>query len=93
MRSFIALLSLFLVLSTANAARTSPGDYWKSVMKDQPMPNAIEARVVSSKPNDHKAALDLSGKDFDFDTEIKPNQLLVWRSHHRPSLTPGKKNK
>ncbi|KAF5730835.1 Cdc15p [Tripterygium wilfordii] len=96
--AFVALLLLFLVLGSANAARTEPGGYWKAVMKDQPMPDTIRARIVSSKSNDHlqvstensdcdqkaeKNGVDLSGRDFDFDTKIKPSQLLVWREHEK----------
>uniref|UniRef100_A0A2P2IPK6 Organ-specific protein P4-like isoform X2 n=2 Tax=Rhizophora mucronata TaxID=61149 RepID=A0A2P2IPK6_RHIMU len=38
-------LSLFLLLSISISARRDAGEYWRGVMKDQPMPEAIRGLV------------------------------------------------
>ena len=54
-------------LFLGNHARKEPGEYWKSVMKDQPMPEAIKGLL----PEDPASALDSEKKmkhfvnDFD----------------------------
>ncbi|XP_021287073.1 organ-specific protein S2-like [Herrania umbratica] len=41
--SFFALLSLLLFADTIAAARKDAGEYWRAAMRDQAMPEAIEA--------------------------------------------------
>ncbi|XP_022762312.1 organ-specific protein S2-like [Durio zibethinus] len=48
MKSFLssfAFLSLLLFADTIAAARKDAGEYWRAVMKDQPMPEAIEGLI------------------------------------------------
>ncbi|KAL4346740.1 hypothetical protein GQ457_17G002490 [Hibiscus cannabinus] len=42
---FFAFLSLLLLTDTIAAARKDAGEYWRAVMKDQPMPEAIRGLV------------------------------------------------
>ncbi|GMJ06893.1 hypothetical protein HRI_004358500 [Hibiscus trionum] len=42
---FFAFLSLLLLADTIAAARKDAGEYWRAVMKDQPMPEALQGIV------------------------------------------------
>ncbi|XP_039013234.1 organ-specific protein P4-like [Hibiscus syriacus] len=42
---FFAFLSLLLFADTIVAARKDGGEYWRAVMKDQPMPHALQGLV------------------------------------------------
>ncbi|KAK8505879.1 hypothetical protein V6N12_042903 [Hibiscus sabdariffa] len=42
---FFAFLSLLLLADTIAAARKDAGEYWRAVMKDQPMPEALQGLV------------------------------------------------
>ena len=59
---------LFLDKSTnLNHARKEPGDYWKSVMKDQPMPEAIKGLLHEDPVSalDSEKKMKHFVKDFD----------------------------
>ncbi|KAJ7961949.1 Organ specific protein [Quillaja saponaria] len=56
--AFLTFLSLLLLANTMEA-RKDPGEYWRSVMKEQPMPEAIQGLIVHSNsvsiPTDQEA--------------------------------------
>ncbi|KAK6916551.1 Organ specific protein [Dillenia turbinata] len=61
MESSFVCFTFFLVLLVGNTieARKDPGEYWKEVMRDQPMPEAIQGLVRSkslSNENCHTSA-------------------------------------
>ncbi|CAL0329228.1 unnamed protein product [Lupinus luteus] len=74
MKSIFALflLSYLLLVANLSYARKDEGEYWKNVMKDQPMPEAIkdlllvQDQLVSDSGRDH----------FSRDFDIKPNVIL-----------------
>lgn len=60
-------------LVSFNQARKDPaGDYWKMVMKDQPMPEAIKGLMIRAGTGDSHRFV----KDFD----IKPN-VIIYHAH------------
>ncbi|KAF9624761.1 hypothetical protein IFM89_013842 [Coptis chinensis] len=79
--SFFTLFLLILFASTINA-RKAPEEYWKEVMKDRPMPDAIGGLVNSNqealskhetKANCHGDAKKKEDKSFAEDFEPRPN--------------------
>ncbi|KAJ6906115.1 hypothetical protein NC652_023767 [Populus alba x Populus x berolinensis] len=60
MKSSYALFILFSLFSFANVigARKDTGEYWRAVMKDQPMPEAIQGliRATTSSPVSNEKA-------------------------------------
>ena len=62
-------------------ARPDPGEYWQGVMKDQPMPEAIQGLIhqggsvspVSNKKRDCHTSTDAKEKPFVKDFEPRPN--------------------
>ena len=65
---------LFLDKSTnLNHARKEPGDYWKSVMKDQPMPEAIKGLLHE----DPVSALDSEKKIKHFVKDFDNKKSLI----------------
>ncbi|KAL3515186.1 hypothetical protein ACH5RR_022088 [Cinchona calisaya] len=51
----LLLFSLFSVVYISEAARKGPGDYWKSIMQDEPMPKAIKELLHEEySPSDHQ---------------------------------------
>ncbi|KAI3753250.1 hypothetical protein L2E82_25297 [Cichorium intybus] len=71
--TFFVLFSLFLIVSS-NEARSNPGDYWRSIMKDEPMPKTIQD--VLPLRDVKKVDKDLFIRNFD----LKPN-LIIYHSH------------
>uniref|UniRef100_A0A7N0RIW8 Uncharacterized protein n=1 Tax=Kalanchoe fedtschenkoi TaxID=63787 RepID=A0A7N0RIW8_KALFE len=85
----IILLSLLVALAAWNAnARKDSGDYWKGVMKDEPMPAALEALILPipntsssqsslvKKPDcrhEDPTASHVKGKTFGYDIEPRPS--------------------
>lgn len=57
-----------------NEARSSPREYWRSVMKDEPIPKTIQD--VLPLEGGLKVNKDLFIRNFD----LKPN-LIIYRSH------------
>ncbi|KAL5562638.1 hypothetical protein UlMin_032385 [Ulmus minor] len=75
----LALLSLLLLASTSYA-RKDVGDYWKNIMKDQPIPEAIKDLFHEDEPSlPSSSKTDRFVKDFD----IRPN-LIIYHSHSEP---------
>ncbi|KAE9593328.1 hypothetical protein Lal_00029242 [Lupinus albus] len=73
MKSIFALFLVFSLLLVANLsyAIKHEGEYWKNIMKDQPMPETIKDLLVQDPQ-----VLD-SGKDhFIRDFDIRPNVIL-----------------
>ncbi|XP_024959777.1 uncharacterized protein LOC112500511 [Cynara cardunculus var. scolymus] len=58
-----------------NDARKGPEEYWRSIMKDEPMPKAIQD-VLSEDSTDKENNRDRFTRDFD----TKPN-LIIYHSH------------
>ncbi|KVI01976.1 Organ specific protein [Cynara cardunculus var. scolymus] len=72
--TFVFLFSLVL-LARMNDARKGPEEYWRSIMKDEPMPKAIQD-VLSEDSTDKENNRDRFTRDFD----TKPN-LIIYHSH------------
>ncbi|XVF01120.1 hypothetical protein REPUB_Repub04eG0060700 [Reevesia pubescens] len=74
--SFFAFLSLLLFADTVAAARKDAGEYWRAVMKDEPMPEALEGLVqidaVSSSSNE-KTNCHTPATSF----ELKEEKIIV----------------
>uniref|UniRef100_M1AQP3 Organ-specific protein P4 n=1 Tax=Solanum tuberosum TaxID=4113 RepID=M1AQP3_SOLTU len=60
MKSHIALILLFS-LALYTDARKDPGEYWRDVMKDEPMPKAIQHLM----PQPHKEKNDCHKSSFE----------------------------
>ncbi|KAK7257933.1 hypothetical protein RIF29_32266 [Crotalaria pallida] len=75
MKSIFALFLVFsLLLQVGNLscyARKDQGDYWKNMIKGQPMPEAIKDLLVKD-PQVSDAGEDHFSRDFD----IRPNVIL-----------------
>ncbi|XP_016472073.2 organ-specific protein P4-like [Nicotiana tabacum] len=77
MKSHVALILLFsLVLYTSNSdARKDPGEYWRDVMKNEPMPEAIKHLMprhsvpLSKEKTDCYTSSSVGGEAF----EPRPN--------------------
>ncbi|OIT34660.1 PREDICTED: organ-specific protein S2-like [Nicotiana attenuata] len=77
MKSVVALILLFsLALYTSNTnARKDPGEYWRAVMKDEPMPEAIKhlmprhSVLLSKEKTDYCTSPSVGGEAF----ESRPN--------------------
>ncbi|XVE94059.1 hypothetical protein REPUB_Repub01dG0247700 [Reevesia pubescens] len=81
MKTFFAffIFCFLLLFANLNHARKEPGEYWKSVMKDQPMPEAIKGLLHQ----DPASALDSDLKKMkhfvnDFDSR---HNLIIYHSH------------
>ncbi|OMO92120.1 Organ specific protein [Corchorus olitorius] len=72
MKTLILAIFLFcflLLSANLNYARKEPGEYyWKSVMKDQPMPEAIKGLFHDQDPASSSSAL---GSDKKMNTFVK----------------------
>ncbi|KAK7409839.1 hypothetical protein VNO78_00192 [Psophocarpus tetragonolobus] len=76
--SVFVVFSLLLV-ANSSCARRDLGGYWKNMMKDQPMPQAIKDLVEDSQ-----------GKDrFIRDFDIRPNVIL----YHTHAVSVKQKHK
>ncbi|KAL7584883.1 BURP domain-containing protein 17 [Lactuca sativa] len=77
MRSLSTGLFFFslILLASLHDAREGPKEYWRSVMKDEPMPKAIQDVLIqdSARSNNNK---DRFTRNFD----TKPN-LIIYHSH------------
>ncbi|KAI3804962.1 hypothetical protein L1987_26882 [Smallanthus sonchifolius] len=80
MRSLFTILCLFsvLLLASVNDARKGPEEYWQSVMKDEPMPKALQDVLIhdQSDSGDKENKKDRFTRNFD----TKAN-LIIYRSH------------
>ncbi|KAK1431170.1 hypothetical protein QVD17_14454 [Tagetes erecta] len=76
MRSLFLILFLFslLLLASVNDARKDPEEYWRSVMKDEPMPKALEDVLIRDPSTSNMK--DRFTRNFD----TKPN-LIIYHSH------------
>ncbi|CAN4087143.1 unnamed protein product [Withania somnifera] len=61
MKSPIALLIVLFSLALYTDARKDPGEYWRDVMKDEPMPKAIQHLM----PRSHKEKTDCRKSSFE----------------------------
>ncbi|XP_030523142.1 organ-specific protein S2 [Rhodamnia argentea] len=67
----IFLFSL-LLFAEVNDARESPGDYWRKIMKDQPMPESIRDLIhPESSSGNEKNSIGFV-RDFD----MRPNAII-----------------
>ncbi|CBI32571.3 unnamed protein product, partial [Vitis vinifera] len=86
MASSLAFFTIFSLLLAGNAigGRKEPGEYWRDVMKDEPMPKAIQgllpedqsSSLSSKKPNCQTTTEARNGDDvkpFVGDYEPRPN--------------------
>ncbi|CAI8616922.1 unnamed protein product [Vicia faba] len=72
MKSIFAFFILFYLLLVADLsyARKDLGDYWKNMMNDEPMPEAIRELVQNPK------VTDASKDNFILDFDVRPNVIL-----------------
>ncbi|XP_021829915.1 organ-specific protein S2-like [Prunus avium] len=82
MKSLCAILALFSLLLFAKTidSRRDVGKYWKNVMKEQPMPHAIEGLLVDISDSTPKEKADCHEK-------VKKPFVEVEEFEPRPSLT------
>ncbi|KAM1760220.1 hypothetical protein ACFX12_003117 [Malus domestica] len=77
---FLLILSSILLMSQNSYARKDSGDYWKSVMNDQPMPEAIKDLFVHQ---DHEHQVPSKEKShFVGDFDMRPNAIIYHGAHH-----------
>ncbi|KAL4354579.1 hypothetical protein GQ457_06G002220 [Hibiscus cannabinus] len=74
---FFAFLSLLLFADSITAARKDAGEYWRAVMKDQPMPQALKelVRVEEKTKCSTPASIELKEDKIiveDFERPIRP---------------------
>ncbi|KAL8195329.1 hypothetical protein R6Q57_025732 [Mikania cordata] len=76
--STIVLLFSLLLVASFSDARKGPEDYWRSVMKNEPMPKALQDVLI----RDSVASTDkVNKKDrFTRNFDTKPN-LIIYHSH------------
>ncbi|XVE48668.1 hypothetical protein DITRI_Ditri01bG0021000 [Diplodiscus trichospermus] len=80
MKTFFAfsIFCFLLLFANLNYARKEPGDYWKSIMKDQPMPEAIKGLLhqdAAAAMNSEKK-MEQFVKDFD-----SRHSLIIYHSN------------
>uniref|UniRef100_A0A5B7CBJ7 Putative Organ specific protein n=1 Tax=Davidia involucrata TaxID=16924 RepID=A0A5B7CBJ7_DAVIN len=94
MRSISTFFVLFSILLFANLmdARKDPKDYWKSIMKGEPMPKAIEDLVHLDPPASdlsnekkelHTPSETINMNRFIKDFDTRPN-VIIYHSHVKP---------
>ncbi|XP_057977075.1 organ-specific protein S2 [Malania oleifera] len=86
MKSITAFFILFSLTLLFNAmdARKGPGDYWKSIMKDQPMPEAIKGFFLHdpAASNDEHNFLTKKAKSSQFSKHFDPRpNAILYHSH------------
>ncbi|XP_059651150.1 uncharacterized protein LOC132298815 [Cornus florida] len=84
--AFFVLFSLLLVLSPTDG-RKEAADYWKSIMKEEPMPKAIQDLVGGdpssfSNENTIKGHTELSESKFTKDFDTTPINILYHSHDH-----------
>ncbi|KAM1348847.1 hypothetical protein PS2_003024 [Malus domestica] len=77
---FLLILSSILLMSQNSYARKDSGDYWKSVMNDQPMPEAIKDLFVHQDHEHQEPSKEKSHFVGDFD--MRPNAIIYHGAHH-----------
>ncbi|KAH1040410.1 hypothetical protein J1N35_042153 [Gossypium stocksii] len=88
MKSFLplfAFMSLLLFAGTTAAARKDGGEYWRAVMKDQPMPEALEELVrikAASAGSDEKTKCHTPAG-----IELKEEKIIVEDFEPRPNVS------
>nr|GEX59260.1 hypothetical protein [Tanacetum cinerariifolium] len=70
---FLILFSILMIVSY-NEARSNPREYWRSIMKDEPMPKTIQD--VLPLGDVEKINKNIFMKNFD----LKPN-LIIYHTH------------
>ncbi|KAF5448801.1 hypothetical protein F2P56_029300 [Juglans regia] len=71
--AFLLLILSLLLFVNLNDAREEPGDYWKSIMKDQPIPEAIKTLFHRDSPHlSESIKKDHFLRDFD----VTPNAII-----------------
>ncbi|KAK9942456.1 hypothetical protein M0R45_008121 [Rubus argutus] len=81
---FLLILSSILLFSEHSDARKDMGGYWKSVMNDQPMPEAIKD-LLSRQDEDVPSLSASTYKDDRFVRDfmnIRPNAIIYHSAHH-----------
>ncbi|XP_062093093.1 organ-specific protein P4-like [Humulus lupulus] len=79
--TFIFVCSI-IVLADISDARQDVGEYWKNIMKDQPMPDAIRDLFHDQELPSLSGSIkrDRFVKDFD----LRPNVIIYHSSHSQP---------
>ncbi|KAF3435603.1 hypothetical protein FNV43_RR22694 [Rhamnella rubrinervis] len=81
--AFLCILLSVLLFANLSYGRKNKGDYWKSIMKDQPMPEAIRDLFhVQDEPSLSSAGsakTDRFARNFD----VRPN-VIIYHAHLKP---------
>ncbi|KAJ4962589.1 hypothetical protein NE237_022528 [Protea cynaroides] len=77
MESVLTLLTLssILLFTSSVDARKGPAEYWKDVMKDQPMPEAIQG-LLYSKPGSLSPLENQKQEEYHSDSYIQTNSII-----------------
>ncbi|KAK6916550.1 Organ specific protein [Dillenia turbinata] len=92
--SVLLIVTLYEQFAGIINARNSPAEYWKAVMNDQPMPEAIKglinqdpATVLSDENEDcHTSSKMKKGDWFVREFETRPN-VIIYHRHEEPKRT------
>ncbi|KAL4615728.1 hypothetical protein ACB092_07G147400 [Castanea dentata] len=87
MKSILVLAIFFLfsllLFVNPNDARKDTRDYWKSIMKDQPIPEAIKELFHRDPPY----LFDATKKDhFVLDFDARPNAIIYHAKEEKPNI-------
>ncbi|XP_052194257.1 organ-specific protein P4 [Diospyros lotus] len=83
------LISLIFLFANLSDARKDPEDYWKSIMKEEAMPEAIQELLQkdpSSSSSEEKNEPSTNMEHFIKDFDPKPNVILYHKhggQHHQ----------
>ncbi|KAF5751114.1 hypothetical protein HS088_TW02G00124 [Tripterygium wilfordii] len=82
---FLLLLLCLLSIGTISHGRKEAGDYWKSIMKDQPMPDSIKSLYFQQNPRiplSDKENANKFVKDFDVGRNAIIYHSRRWDDHN-----------
>ncbi|KAL8238187.1 hypothetical protein R6Q59_019268 [Mikania micrantha] len=72
--SVFLIIFFFLLISSTNEATSSPQEYWRSIMKDEPIPKTIQDVLPLED------GIKVNKNTFIRNFDLKPN-LIIYRSH------------
>ncbi|XP_039056821.1 organ-specific protein S2-like [Hibiscus syriacus] len=72
------IFCIFLMFADFSHAREEPRDYWKNVMKDQPMPEAIKGLLHQDQASAMGSGKKMNNFVKDFDSR---HSLIIYHSN------------
>ncbi|XP_030470397.1 organ-specific protein S2-like [Syzygium oleosum] len=87
--SFLVVVAILIFTSTTDA-RKDPGEYWVSIMKEEPMPEAIEGLLHAINPaSDQPHLTSLSEKEADChgDNKLEDDGRFAGDFEPRPNIS------